>query len=241
MISLPFLNITASEFPLIIGFWVAFIHVLSGPDHLAAVSPLVLEHKERHWKIGLLWGLGHLVGMLLIGLLFLFFKEHIPIESISAHSEQLVGIVLILLGLWSFYRIFYDKKRHVHPHIHQEDTAYLHIHKHHHDHEHTHKHVHNKVNQQNTYTSFFIGVLHGFAGIAHFILLLPVLGFSSKVESILYISGFGIGTIVSMSLFAYALGKIALLSKKGHNTRLFNTIRLWGGIIAILVGIYWLF
>ena len=97
--------------PLLAGTLASMLHVISGPDHLAAVTPLVIETKRKAWKIGLFWGLGHLVGMLLIGVLFLLFKEYIPVESISKYSEQLVAIVLIGVGFWAFYRIFNEQKK----------------------------------------------------------------------------------------------------------------------------------
>jgi len=96
--------------PLLAGTLASMLHVISGPDHLAAVTPLVIETKRKAWKIGLFWGLGHLVGMLLIGVLFLLFKEYIPVESISKYSEQLVAIVLIGVG---FSIVFLMSKKNI--------------------------------------------------------------------------------------------------------------------------------
>lgn len=230
-----------TNFPLFAGILAAMLHVISGPDHLAAVTPLVLEIKKRAWKVGLFWGFGHLAGMLLIGVLFLVFKDYIPFEKISEHSEQLVGIVLMGVGVWAFYRIFYKKKTHVHPHIHAEKENYIHIH----EHANTvssdqHEHTHSKIHKQNYLSSLGIGVLHGFAGIAHFILLLPVLGFESKSESVQYIVGFGIGTILAMCVYALVLSKIATYSKKAPTQNFFNGIRLAGGLFAVVIGLYWI-
>jgi len=68
------------NFPLLAGTLASMLHVISGPDHLAAVTPLVIETKSKAWKIGLSWGLGYLIVMLLIGVLFLIFKEHIQLN-----------------------------------------------------------------------------------------------------------------------------------------------------------------
>ena len=73
------------SFPLLAGIAASILHVVSGPDHLAAVTPLAIETRRKVWKIGLFWGFGHLTGMLLIGLLFLLFRQYIPIEKISEH------------------------------------------------------------------------------------------------------------------------------------------------------------
>tara|TARA_R110000787_G_scaffold28923_2_gene78712 strand:+ start:10091 stop:10735 length:645 start_codon:yes stop_codon:yes gene_type:complete len=210
--------------------------VISGPDHLAAVTPLVIESKKRAWKIGLSWGLGHIVGMLLIGILFLLFKDFFPLEKVSQYSEQLVGIVLIAIGVSSFYQIFNDKRKHKYPHIHSEEKPYIHVH---HQSNETHHHSHKTKINQNVYSSFGIGFLHGLAGIAHFILLLPVLGFETKVEGTQYVIGFGLGTILAMIAYALILSKIASYTKQ-HNDVFFKGVRLASGLFAIIIGIYWL-
>lgn len=212
------------------------IHVISGPDHLAAVTPLVIESKKRAWKIGLSWGLGHIVGMLLIGILFLLFKDFFPLEKVSQYSEQLVGIVLIAIGVSSFYQIFNDKRKHKYPHIHSEEKPYIHVH---HQSNETHHHSHKTKINQNVYSYFGIGFLHGLAGIAHFILLLPVLGFETKVEGTQYVIGFGLGTILAMIAYTLILSKIASYTKQ-HNDVFFKGVRLASGLFAIIIGIYWL-
>jgi ABC-type nickel/cobalt efflux system permease component RcnA len=126
--------------PFFAGIAASVLHVVSGPDHLAAVTPLAIETRRKVWKIGLFWGFGHLLGMLLIGVLFLLFKEYIPVEKISEHSEQLVGIVLIAVGLWALFSIFYKSKNHKHPHVHDGEELYIHVHEHEHDKSET-KHV----------------------------------------------------------------------------------------------------
>lgn len=217
------------------------LHVISGPDHLAAVTPLVIETKKRAWKIGLSWGLGHILGMLLIGVLFLFFKDYIPLEKISNYSEQLVGIVLIGVGIWSFFEIYRTKKNHNHPHIHSEESPYIHVHKHEHNQNNeSHNHTHKTKTKQNVYSSFGIGFLHGLAGIAHFILLLPVLGFETVFEGTQYVIGFGIGTVLAMIAYSLILSKITSFSKQ-HNDVFFKGVRLAGGLFAIIIGFYWLF
>ncbi|MGB3149093.1 MAG: sulfite exporter TauE/SafE family protein [Maribacter sp.] len=230
------------NFPFFAGIAASVLHVVSGPDHLAAVTPLAIEARRKVWKIGLFWGFGHLTGMLLIGLLFLMFKEFVPLEQISEHSELLVGVVLIAIGLWAIFSLFYKNKIHRHPHIHGADETYIHEREHNHDsNKLEHSHEHEKKLKQNLWSSFGIGVLHGLAGIAHFILLLPVLGFDNQMDSILYIVGFGIGTVLAMTVYTYMLGIIANYSKNQNSQSLFRTIRLAGGLFALLIGIYWLY
>ena len=225
-------------FPLFAGIIAAMLHVISGPDHLAAVTPFAIESKKKAWKVGLFWGVGHLFGMLSIGVLFLLFKDLIPIERISEHSEQFVGIVLILLGLWILIRIFKEEKNHKHIHVHSNGNPIIHKHQHIHNSEKKHDHNHPKL-KQGVIASLSVGFIHGLAGIAHFLLFLPVIGFASKIDSAKYIVGFGIGTLIAMISFAMVIGKISTFSKQDHNDTFFKGIRLAGGLFALIIGVYW--
>ena len=224
------------------GILASVLHVVSGPDHLAAITPLAIETRKKVWRIGLFWGFGHLTGMLVIGLLFLAFQEVIPVELISEYSEQLVGLVLIGVGIWAIFRIFFKGKGHKHPHIHGGEEPYIHVHDHNHeDSTLEHEHKHTKSLQQNSWSSFLIGVLHGLAVVAHFLLLLPVLGLKNQFEGILYIIGFALGTVLAMVVYSYILGRIAIGSKKLQSPNTFQSIRIAGGLFAIIVGVYWLY
>jgi ABC-type nickel/cobalt efflux system permease component RcnA len=228
------------HFPFFAGTLSSMIHVVSGPDHLAAVTPLVIETKKKAWKIGLSWGFGHLTGMISIGVLFTIFKEIIPIDAISAYSEQLVGFVLIIIGLWAFYKIFKKDKSHIHPHIHVDKEPIIHVHEHIHKVVDSHIHAHKNQQKQHVLASFSIGFLHGLAGIAHFILFLPVLSFETQWDAINYLVGFATGTVLAMTLYTIVLNTVTKYSNQEHNPTFFKGIRLAGGMFAVVIGIYWL-
>ena len=76
------------------------VHVLSGPDHLAAIAPYAVADKARSWRTGVRWGLGHSAGVLVVGLLVLLTRQALPVEALSARSELGVGLVLIGIGIW---------------------------------------------------------------------------------------------------------------------------------------------
>jgi len=231
-----------SSFPIFAGLIASVLHVISGPDHLAAITPLAIETQRRVWRIGLFWGLGHLAGMLIIGVLFLVLKDYLPLEAISARSEQLVGIVLVGVGLWALWKIFKPNGMHKHPHVHDGEQPYIHVHEHDHGtNELEHSHQHSSGPRQNLWSSFSIGVLHGLAGVAHFLVLLPVLGFESRPEGVQYILGFAIGTVLAMSTYAFLLGLLTMASKKKNNPNFFQAIRFTGGLFAIVIGVYWLY
>jgi len=230
-----------NSFPFIAALIASMLHVITGPDHLAAVTPFAIESKRRAWKIGLSWGLGHLAGMLGIGILFALFKELIPIDLISNYSEQLVGFVLLGIGVWALYKLFKKEKKHAHLHVHSEQGPVIHKHPHDHSHEASHHHHHPKPIHQTNLTSFSIGLLHGLAGISHFLLFLPVLSFENNADVSAYIIGFGIGIVLAMTLYTFVIGKVASLAKNGHNELFFKGIRFSGGLFAIIIGIYWIF
>ena len=230
-----------NDLALFAGLLASILHVITGPDHLAAVLPFAVESKRKAWKIGFFWGIGHLAGMVAIGILFVLFKSLIPIEKISEYSEQLVGLVLIGIGLWALIKIFRKNSTHKHLHIHSENNPVIHSHEHIHKNHDSHQHVHHDPQKQSYFASLSIGVLHGLAGIAHFLIFLPVLGFESRLDSILYILGFAIGTVLAMTTFAFTIGKLSSFSKANHNETFFNGIRLSAGLIALIIGIYWLF
>ncbi|SDQ51554.1 sulfite exporter TauE/SafE family protein [Flagellimonas zhangzhouensis] len=230
-----------ATFPLTAGLIASVLHVIAGPDHLAAVAPFAIESKRKAWKIGLFWGIGHLLGMIAIGLLFSIFKEIIPVDEISKYSEQLVGFVLLGIGCWALYRIFKKRKKHKHLHLHTEHNPVLHTHEHQHAHDSSHHHVHSDKLKQNNFASFSIGILHGLAGISHFLLFLPVLGFETQTDSIAYIIGFAAGILVAMITFAFVIGKVSSMAKNGYSDMFFNGIRMAGGLFAIIIGVYWIF
>jgi hypothetical protein len=96
------------------GLAAGLVHVLLGPDHLAAVAPLAASRVDARWRAGLQWGLGHTAGVLVVGLLLIAFRELLPIERISAYSERLVGLALLGVGLWGFVQAR-RPRTHAHP------------------------------------------------------------------------------------------------------------------------------
>lgn len=223
------------------GALMSSVHVVTGPDHLAAVTPLAIENRKKAWHIGLFWGIGHVMGMLLIGLLYIIFKELINVEKISGYSEYLVGIVLIGIGLWAIIKTLrHFHIHHVHPHFHADPVPQVHIHRHSHDDEASHVHIHKKNDRQNSITAMLVGTLHGFAGISHFLLILPTLALPTITDSVLYLAGFAAGTILTMVAYALLMGIIATKTSDFQNSRSFRNLRIAAGLIAVGVGIFWL-
>jgi hypothetical protein len=103
-----------------------------------------------------------------------------------------------------------------------------------------HGHQHQNKNKQHEFASFSIGFLHGLAGIAHFILFLPVLSFESTFDILFYLTGFAMGTVLAMTLYAIALNKVTNLTKQEHSPIFFKGIRFAGALFAVVIGFYWM-
>ena len=201
-----------TNFAILSGLLAAMLHVVAGVDHLATVTPLVVETRLKSWLIGFWWGLGHTIGILIIGTLFLFFKDYIPIAYISNYSEQLVAFILIGIGIWGFYRIYHAPRK----------TE--------------------SVKEQTHISSVGIGVVHGLASVSHFILLLPALSFESNFETVQYVAGFCIGTMLAMGLYTFMVGKLVNHFKVAYPyPQTLNRIRFWSGLFACSAGVFLLF
>ncbi len=227
---------------LLTGFIASVAHVVTGPDHLAAVTPLAIDSRKKSWTIGLSWGIGHTLGMILIGLLFILFKEILPVEAISRHSDTVIGILLIGIGIWAVART-YRRHRHgnrPHPHFHTEPFLYAHIHKHTHREAPDHDHAHVRTVRQNAFTALFIGTIHGFAGFSHLFALLPSLALPTVWDSVIYLAAFAAGTIFTMILFAFILGLVAFRSVVSDRQVFLKWFTLTGGFLAIAVGLLWI-
>jgi hypothetical protein len=218
--------------PLLAGLLAGSVHVVAGPDHLAAVAPLAVSDRRRAWTAGVRWGLGHSLGVGLVAVVALLLRDALPIDRISAWSERLVGVVLIAIGLWALRAA---TRRHVHLHAHEHDGvrhAHLHVHAPGTTHAGSGAHSH-------AHAAFGVGALHGLAGSSHLLGVLPALALPTHAAAAAYLVGYGLGSIAAMGAFAVAVGGFAdrLGGSDGVAWR-----RLLGaaGGAAIAVGIVWI-
>lgn len=198
------------------GLLAGLVHALSGPDHLSAVAPLVINEPRRRWRTGLFWGIGHSVGVWAVGLLALALRDILPVEALSSWSERLVGAVLIGVGLWGLRRAFVARL----PHAHSEDSR------------------HPRPGR----AAMWIGGLHGLAGSSHILGLLPALALPSRGASLAYVVGFGLGAVAAMTAFSSAFGLVAVrVSARGaRGNRAYQALLASFSAAAIVIGGYWL-
>jgi len=217
----------ASMLILLTGSLAGLFHVLSGPDHLAAVAPLAADERKRGWLAGCTWGIGHASGVVVVAVTAVLLRDMLPsIDVISAWGERVVGAALIGIGVWALRRCARIERS---PHSHGRVA---------------HNHVHVQAGPTwmrrlgHAHASFCMGVLHGVAGSSHFFGVLPALALPSQAAALTYIGAFGVGTVVAMTVFAAAVGLLGVHA--GPNPRLHRAMMTAAAALAIVVGGVWL-
>jgi ABC-type nickel/cobalt efflux system permease component RcnA len=210
------------------------------PDHLTAVSTLVLSEDERGTskalRLGLAWGAGHGVTILLLGLPVVLVGEALP-DTAQRVAEFSIGLIIIALavrlirrwqrGYFHVHEHEHDGVRHAHPHVHEHaDEA---------DHPHVHAHEHPESLGRSPRAAFGIGLAHGIGGSAGVSVLL-IGAISSDAEAVTALALFAAATALSMALVSSLFGR-ALAT--GPARRRFATLAPGFGSIALLFGAWY--
>lgn len=201
------------------------VHVAMGADHLAAVAPLAAGSRGRAWRAGLRWGVGHAGGVGIVAVVAMALRGIVPIEAVSPWSERLVGATLIAIGVWALAAGVRS--------LHGRRIAHGEIHTHH---DLVHGHVHEGRPER---AALAVGVLHGTAGGAHVLGILPALALPSATAAAAYLVAFGAGTVAAMSAYAALIG--------ATERRLAGaSANAWAGLMgacgaaSVAVGVVWL-
>lgn len=202
------------------------------PDHVAAVSSFVVRRPGRRAALGygLRWSLGHGGIVLLAGSAILLLQLNVG-EGAGAWLEKVVGVSLIALGGWVLATA---RTLHAHQHVHEDGTAHTHLHAHPTDpgrpHPREHRHRHGA-------TAF--GALHGLAGTAPVVALIPLTSVESPAAGIAYLVAFGLGTGLAMGLYAMFAG-VLVHRAASFSGRFGRALARVAGAATILVGVVWL-
>lgn len=237
-------------------------HVVTGPDHLAAIAPLAVHEPARGMRVGAMWGLGHGVGVVLAAGIAQLLRELIALDTLAAWSERLVGVVLIVLGLWAFRkasRLVVHSHDHVHPtaahpgraillrpsaghhHPHGHVTAHHHLsanataHQHLHVHATARDHDAPRAHARHSHASFWIGTLHGSAGAGHLLGVVPSLALP-PLQAALYLGAYLCAAVASMAAVGFLLGRLSHVAGE----RRLRAVLMSTSVIAIAIGIWWL-
>lgn len=204
-------------------------------DHMVAVGAFIGGRPKIAESIGfgVRWGVGHSVAVMVVGGAIAALSLDVP-ESINVWGERLVGVALIALGIWAFRRA---GRLHLHRPADHGDHAHLHAHpeaaqSHRHGHEHVDSGKHHR------HGSTLVGAVHGLAGSAPVVALIPVALMDNLVSAFGYLLAFGVGTIAAMALFA----AVASFAVSGIGRSL-QTLRMIARLMAVAsgcVGVWWL-
>jgi high-affinity nickel-transport protein len=196
------------------------------PDHVIAVATIVSRQRSP-WSaalIGILWGIGHTVTIMLVGSAIIVFGVVIP-PRVGLAMEFSVALMLILLGILTLsgrmqqLTAILSPARasnggvHTHHHSHSD---YIHDHPHGHQPEsHGHPetqtplwgidHALGRLGVYQTLRPLVVGVVHGLAGSAA-VALLVLATIRDPAWAIGYLLLFGLGTIAGMMLITAAIG-----------------------------------
>src|SRR5215470_11573002 len=136
---------TSALLILVTGFFLGMRHA-TDPDHVVAVSTIVSRERSvlRAGWIGILWGVGHTLTILVVGAAIILFGVAIP-PRLGLALEFSVALMLILLGVLNLtgaMRWLSEKLSPTHP---EHTGSHSHVHAHgRHIHFHSHSHGENE-------------------------------------------------------------------------------------------------
>jgi hypothetical protein len=196
------------------GLAAGLLHVFSGPDHLAAVAPLALREnsagKAGRFRVeGLASGLQWGVGHT-AGVLLIAALLLFLKEKLPLDAISAYSERIVGLSLIAIGCWGAWKATRAVVTTHSHNSA-----------------------------SFAMGTIHGLAGSSHLFGVMPALAFSARVDSVLYLGGFGIGAIAGMSAFAAGMGLLSARLASNHHRR-YRGVLYASSAAALVIGGFWL-
>ena len=79
------------------------LHAVTGPDHVLSLGPVALERPKASFRIGLMWGVGHALGTLLLSLPVLLLSHLVHLPTLASWGDSLAGAALLLAAAWSWH------------------------------------------------------------------------------------------------------------------------------------------
>ena len=215
-----------------VGFTLGLVHALDA-DHVMAVSAMsnARPGAKRTLVFCANWALGHGGVLIASGLLLFGLGIGIP-QSLAFFAELFVGVFLVAMGgfcLWRFRRerLVLSEHRHgdvVHRHWQVEGKEHA-----------------GEVNgdRLQRHAPVMVGVLHGLAGSAPALALVPVVVQGDLVTALLYLLLFSAGVMLAMVVFGLGFGATQRLLQQRY-LWIFDAFRNLVATAAILLGGYWI-
>ncbi|KAL3659266.1 hypothetical protein V7S43_015844 [Phytophthora oleae] len=83
------------------GLLLGVVHVLTGPDHLSALAAMTTGSSWRAFTLGIRWGCGHSIGLIVMALIFFAAGQTVDLDSVGGYLNYVVGFFMIALGVWT--------------------------------------------------------------------------------------------------------------------------------------------
>lgn len=202
-------------------------------DHMVAVSTFV-GHRPQVGSatvFGVRWGLGHALVVLIVGALLAWSNIPIP-GTVERWMELGVGLMLVGLGVWAV-----RSARRLHVHEPGRHGGHAHLHAHSPD-LHPHDHAHADPTKRHRHLSTLVGAVHGLAGTAPIVALIPVTLLPGAWSAMGYLVAFGFGTVLAMGIYA-ALTALAA-QRAASSLRAAHRIAVVTGLASVAVGVWWI-
>lgn len=210
------------------------------PDHLTAVSTLVMSEHDRGARraarLGAAWGAGHALTLFALGLPAVVLGSRLP-DWLQKGFELAVGAVIVALaarlllrwhrGYFHVHEHAHGEVRHAHPHVHEAAPAE--------PHPHVHEHSHTAKLGRSPLAAFGIGLIHGAGGSAGVGVLL-VAAVPDPAQAAAALGVLAIGTAISMTAVTALFGR-ALAS--GPLPRKFELAAPVLGTFSLLFGLWY--
>jgi len=211
-------------------------------DHVVAISTIVSRHKNvfRSAVVGALWGAGHTVSLLIVGVIVLLLRVAIP-ERVSGWLEFGVALMIIGLGVSALWRATRaNDEVHVHQHSHN-GLSHTHVHFHEHENKHNPKTAaaHTHAVSRIGWKPVLVGMMHGLAG-SGALTLLVLTQISSSLLGLLYVATFGVGSIVGMLLMSGLIG-LPFAFTSGRLTHIHHGLQTAAAVFSICFGVWYAF
>lgn len=209
-----------------LGFMLGMMHALDA-DHVMAVSVLSVGRPGlgRTLRFSANWAIGH-GGVLLFSSLMLFGLGLAIPEPLQRLAEVGVGVLLIGLGFWCFW-VLRKRRLSLEEHLHGDLR---------------HRHWHEAGDEtgrghgKGGHAPIMVGMLHGLAGSAPALALIPAVAQGQLGPALGYLMLFSLGVMVSMVTFGLGWG--SLLSRLSPLALIWSQRLVSASSIAI--GGYWL-
>ncbi len=239
----------------LLGFFLGMRHATDA-DHVIAVATIVAGQRRLGSAalVGALWGLGHMVTVMIVGVAIIVFSVVIP-PRLGLLMEFSVGVMLVVLGVANLTGVqgwlrgvlaLPGGARALHHHTHAHgDYAHNHVHGHgsvghgHEEEQTPQAWLDRRFGGLGLYQllrPLAVGVVHGLAGSAA-VALLVLTTMPDPHWGVLYLLLFGVGTITGMMLITLLIAAPLVYSAE-RLPRLNAHLRVASGMLSLVFGLF---